>query len=657
MTKAQGNSDFQAPSNHPTRPTVGGQPAPSSAASTPPVVVSRNGLNKLQKPVLTQWPWQKWLSNWKLWVVVMLLLTTGTGAFALAVLLQLPGLPNCPAVFWPLAPASLRFECGRLAASKQTLKSLLEAIALVDSLPANHPLRGEADRMVETWSTDVLRLADDLFNQGQLNEAIAAARKIPAKASSSKLVESRIRQWQQIWARGEKIYQQAEAAMRKLNWKEAFNLAVHLLDLENEYWRTTQYEELTQRITTAREDGNKFYEAERLADAGGVDNLLKAIKLADSIRSTSYVYDAAQKLIPKYGRRLITLAETALERQDLQEALNIVNQIPEKANLEAEKQDFITLANAQASSWHSSVADLESAIAQAQGIAKGRPLYSKAQRLISRWQLEIQALAKLEKASVLAQGGSLNDLSLAIAEASQVDSSNPRWPEVQQQIQEWTATIETTQDQPILTQAEDLASRGDGSSLQAAIAQANQIGRSRALYPQAQDKIQQWTDSLQRVQDQPLLDQAQQYASAGNLASAIATANRIASGRALYNSAQASIRTWRNQLQAQQLQAQAQQSLQEAYQLANTGSVLDMANAIQVAGRVPRSSSLRAEADTAIDRWSQQLLDTARNQATSDLAAAIGLAQRIPSGAQVYREAQSQIETWKQSQTPVSVPQ
>ncbi|MFM7448220.1 MAG: hypothetical protein ACKO24_06460 [Leptolyngbyaceae cyanobacterium] len=587
----------------------------------------------------------------------MLLLTTGTGAFALAVLLQLPGLPNCPAVFWPLAPASLRFECGRLAASKQTLKSLLEAIALVDSLPENHPLRGEADRMVENWSTDVLRLADDLFNQGQLNEAISAARKIPAKASSFKLVESRIRQWQQIWARGEKIYKQAEAAMRKLNWKEAFNLAVRLLDLENEYWRTTQYEELTQRITTAREDGNKFYEAERLADAGGVDNLLKAIKLADSIRSTSYVYDAAQKLIPKYGRRLIALAETALEQQDLQEALNIVNQIPEKANLEAEKQDFITLANAQASSWHSSVTDLESAIAQAQGIAKGRPLYSKAQRLMGRWQLEMQALTKLEKARVFAQGGSLNDLSQAIAEASQVASSNPRWPEVQQQIQAWTATIETTQDQPVLTQAEDLASQGDGSSLQAAIAQANQIGRGRALYPQAQDKIQQWTDSLQRVQDQPLLDQAQQYASAGNLTSAIATANRIASGRALYNSAQASIRTWRNQLQTEQLQAQAQQTLQEAYQLANTGSVLDMANAIQVASRVPSSSSLRSEADTAIDRWSQQLLDAARNQAGSDLPGAIGLAQRIPSRARIYGEAQSQIETWKQSQTPVMAPQ
>ncbi|HEY9753280.1 MAG TPA: chromosome segregation ATPase, partial [Coleofasciculaceae cyanobacterium] len=524
-------------------------------------------------------------------------------------------------------------------------------------LPANHPLREEADRMVETWSTDVLRLADDLFNQGQLNEAIAAARKIPAKASSSKLVENRIRQWQQIWARGEKIYQQAEAAMRKLNWKEAFNLAVRLLDLENEYWRTTKYEELTQRITTAREDGNKFYEAERLADAGGVDNLLKAIKLADSIRSTSYVYDAAQKLIPKYGRRLIALAETVLEQQNLQEALNIVNQIPEKANLEAEKQDFITLANAQASSWHSSVTDLESAIAQAQGIVKGRPFYSKAQRLMSRWQLEIQALTKLEKARVLAQGGSLNDLALAIAEASQVASSNPRWPEVQQQIQEWNTTIETTQDQPVLTQAEDLASQGNASSLQAAIAQANQIGRGRALYPQAQDRIQHWTDSLQRFQDQPLLDQAQQYANAGNLASAIATANRIASGRALYNSAQASIRTWRNQLQAEQLQAQAQQTLQEAYQLANTGAVLDMANAIQVASRVPISSSLRLEADTAIDRWSQQLLDAARNQAGSDLPGAIGLAQRIPSRARVYGEAQNQIETWKQSQTPVMAPQ
>ncbi len=591
--------------------------------------------------------WQRWLANWKLWSVVMILLTSGTGVLALAVLLRLPGLPNCPAVFWPLAPASLRFECGRIAASKRSIKDLLEAIALVDSLPPDHPLRDEADRLVEVWAEDVLRLADESFNQGRLEEAISAARQIPAKTSAYRLVDERVQRWQSIWQKAEDIYRQAEAAMRKLDWKQAFNTAVRLLDLENEYWRTTKYEELNNRINTAREDGEKYYKAERLADAGGVDNLLEAIKLVDSIRRDSYIYEAAQKLIPKYGQRLLDLAQQALERRDLQEALSIVGKIPEKARLEANKQDFTVLANAQSLTWHNTVSDFEQAIAQVQQINVGRPLYRKAQQLIERWQQEIQGLAQIERSRMIAQGGTINDLQAAIAQASLIPSTNPRWQEAQQQIGAWRNQIEVAADRPILSEAELTASQGDLASLQAAIAQANQIAPGRALYREAQRKIQGWTATIQEAQDRPILEQAQQYADAGNLSAAIATAEQIRSGRSLYETAQSKVRSWRNQIQSAEAQAQAQRDLQTAFRMASTGTALDLVNAIQTADQVAGSTSLRGDADRAIEGWSRQLLDLAQNQANYDLTGAIAIAQKIPPKTSVYDEAQTLLQNWK----------
>lgn len=590
-----------------------------------------------------------WLASWQFWIILAILCATGTGGFALAVLLRLPGLPNCPTVFWPLAPASLRFECARIAASKRLPEDLLEAIALVDSLPANHPMRDEADRLVELWSEEVLKLAEELFHQGKLPQAIAAAHRIPAKASSQGLVEERIQRWERIWSKAEILYRNAESALRKLDWREAFEFAVRLLDVDNAYWQTTRYEELNAKINTAREDGKKLGRAERLVDSGVLDDLLEAIKLVKSVRKESYVYDAAQKLIPKFGRKMLDLAESFLERRDLQGALNVVSKIPPEANLDEITNDFTILATARFHVWQNTVPALEDAIAQAQRIKVNRPLYRKAQELVGRWQLEIVALKQLEHARLLAQPGTVNDLAAAITQASAIPQSNPRWDEVEQQIRKWRNEIETIEDRPILQEAEFTAGPGDILSLQAAIEQARRIAPGRALSNEAQSKIETWTAQIQRIQDQPYLDQARDYARAGHLQAAIATAEQIRSGRALYNEAQKEIRKWRNTIQAEIERAQAQRDLQEAYQRANVGLPNNLIEAIRLADRVPASTELRAEADSMINTWSQKLLDAARSQAEYDIPGAISTAQKIPSNTQIYSEVQAQIATWKKA--------
>ncbi|MFM6255829.1 MAG: chromosome segregation ATPase, partial [Dolichospermum sp.] len=93
-------------------------------------------------------------------LAAVLTLIPGTvGFLAISMLFKLPSAPNCPQIFWPLASASVRVHCARLAASKQTVNDLLQAIALVKQLPENHPLREEINRFLEQWSRDILQLA------------------------------------------------------------------------------------------------------------------------------------------------------------------------------------------------------------------------------------------------------------------------------------------------------------------------------------------------------------------------------------------------------------------------------------------------------------------------------------------------------------------
>lgn len=590
--------------------------------------------------------WRKWSRNWVLWTVLGGLISGSMGFIAVAMLLKLPAAPNCPSIFWPMASASVRLHCAQVAANKQTVDDLLEAIALVKALPTNHPLHGEINRFLEQWSLEVLNLGDTAFQAGKLQEAVAIARKIPEDVPAYQAVEKQIERWQSIWSEAEAIYQAAEAQLPEQHWHQAFMTAVRLLNIDNEYWATTKYEELKNRIETARVDGNKLAQAQSLAKTGRVANLLAAIKLAESIESNSYLYKDAQEVIPEFGHKMLDLAQEALDRRDASAAIAIANQIPESTKLQLEAQDLVSIAQAWQSAWIGTTPSLEAAIAIAQKIAAERPLYNKAQELIARWQVEIEDVAHLDRARDLAQPGTVADLTAAIAEAQLVPDTNPRSSEANQEVNRWQRQVETIEDRPFLDRAENLAILEDATSLQAAITEASQISRGRALYREAQSKIWNWTRKIQQSQDQPYLDQARLLASSGNLTSAITAAQQIRPGRALSKEAQAAINDWQGQIQARL-------NWQEARQVALQGTPETLAQAIRLARRVPTTSPLRVDVNVAIAQWSQQMLNIARSRAESDIPAGIAIASQIPRGTDAYQVAQEQIAIWQKFLNPV----
>lgn len=591
-----------------------------------------------------------WTKNWVTWAVILAFIPGSMGFVAISILFKLPSAPNCPQIFWPLASASVRLHCAQLAASKQTINDLLQAITLVKQLPENHPLRGEINRLLEEWSRDILKLADESFQAGNLEEAIATSRKIPTDVKVSELVEEQIQKWQTIWSKAEGIYQEAEQELRQRHWQSAFMLTARLLRVNNKYWSSTKYDQLNNIIVTAREDGDKLYKAEDIAKNQNLDSLLKAIKLAGTIKPDSYLYQKAQELISGFARKMLKLAQAQMKERNADRALEIARQIPPIPELQAEVDDFMVLGEAQRSAFLGTVAGLETAISQAQQIDASRDVYNEAQKLIARWQLEIEDVARLEKARNLASQGTVNDLTAAISEVQLIPGNNPRATEARQEIGRWRGQVETIEDRPYLDRAEQIAINEDVSSLQTAIAELNQVRSGRALYPEARKKIRLWTAKIERIQDQPYLDQAKALADSGNLTNAISEAQKIASsGRALSDEAQSSIDGWQEQIRAKD-------SWQKAKQVAVTGTPEALSEAIQLANRVSSRNSLRLDVNIAIDQWSQQLLEMARSQSEVDVAKAIDTAKLIPRGSSAYTDSREQIRTWRQLMIPKSPP-
>lgn len=574
---------------------------------------------------------------WPVWLAGILVALVTLAVGSAVNLLRLPNLPNCRAIFWPTATAVTRLQCAEAYATQGTVEAYLEAINLVQALPDNHPLRQEINQHVEDWSRRILDLAEESFQAGQLEAAIATAGRIPPNTAAASLVKERIQGWQGIWKQGESLYQEAETQLVQLKFQEAFSLAIQLLNLDNTYWKTTRYEELTTEITTARQDLNNLGRAKGLARQRTLKALKEAITIAQAIPKDSPVQAEAQRVLASFGQDLLAMASTALERRQATEARQMVDTIPPQLNLVAEITDMNTLIEASQLAWQDTVVGLEAAITRLQSLGSDRPLYGQAQTLIQDWHAAVQGRARLDSGRQLALGGSPSDLYGAIAEVQQISRTNPVWPEAKQAITDWRRQIETLEDQPILNQAQQLAAAGN---LTGAITTTQQIAPGRALSTEAENLRQQWRQQEQQAEDSPRLSQAQQLAAAGRLTEAIALVDSISPGRPLSDQAQAQAASWRQQLQDQQ-------NLAAADQIAQRPAVNPLLQAITLAQQVPETSPRRAEARQRIDRWSLDLLRLADQQAALNLEQAIAIARQVPPQTEAYALAQLRLRQWQ----------
>ncbi|MGC1246576.1 MAG: hypothetical protein WA865_10235 [Spirulinaceae cyanobacterium] len=592
-------------------------------------------------------------TSWQFWSIIAIIFSGGIGFIATALLLKLPAVPNCPAIFWPMASASVRIYCAQLAVNKQTVDDYLEAIELVADLPDDHPMRKEIDSNIEEWALEILKIGEKKFQAGQFKGAIAVANKIPEKVRAYEIVQERIERWRSIWAKGEKIYAQARKDLANSNWSKALREGVKLTYLDNKYWSSTQYEKLVREIQLAQEESSKLDKAYAALRRGGYENYIQAISMAQEISSGSTAYKEAQRLIEEAGNKLVTSAQERLDKRDWQGLLRIANAIPSSLKLQEQVKDWTSLANAGISASAGSVAGLERGIAQAQQVGAGRPLYSKAQSLITRWQREIEDVAHLERARQLARSGGIGELSAAIAEARLIPQYNPRYQEARGAIQEWSNQIKNAEDKPFLERANQLASFGDIGSLERAIDEVNSIAPGRPFYSEAQRKASEWRNKIQVLQDQPYLNQAETLYQSGNFPQAIEAARQIGSNRASSPDAQKIINASQKEIQQAQRESKARESLEQAVGIAEGRTPDAYVRAISLARQVPSGTKLSSQSVQYVDNWSYQILRIAQDRASNNsLNEAISIAKKVPSGTEAYQEARGNIQRWQEILQP-----
>ena len=577
---------------------------------------------------------------WQLWGILLVLCSGGVGYGATTMLLQLPKTQSCSKVFWPVASASIRLYCAQTAAEEKSVDGLLAAIDLVAVLPESHPLRPEIDRNIDRWATGILTIGEEQFQTGKLEEAIATAKRIPDNLSSKELVDEKIARWNEIWSQGEEQYQKVEEKLRDADWNGAFNWAVRLTDSPNEYWANTKYEESINNINVAQEENASLTKAQTEITSGKIEDLIVAIERADDIKESSYTYEQAQEIVATGKEKLVANIEQLIERRDWQQLLRVTPRIPRSLKLEKRAKDWRILANAGSSAQLDTVFGIEEAIEEAEKLEKNSEYYNLGQKLIKGWTSEIDGVRYLSKAREIARIPTIPNLNKAIAQARLVESSNPRYQEAREEIYGWQQKVQRIEDQPILNKAKELSYGNNVSAWRRAIAEANLISRGSPLYSEAQNYSQTWRANIQRVEDRPILDEAQSFANINNYPAAINAAKKIKSGRALYPDAQSKIDRWQQEIDGQKY-------ISQANSIARRDTPEALARAIEIARQASPESSVHSQVVRNVNDWAARILNSARQASNNSLERAIAIAEQVPAGTSSFSTAQDEIKIWQ----------
>ncbi|MBF2074451.1 MAG: hypothetical protein IGS50_11915 [Synechococcales cyanobacterium C42_A2020_086] len=591
----------------PTEFLIGGtNEAASSGSRSAPPEGTAPGSPKGDSPRPMRWRWSL------IWLAALGILG-GMGTSALIWLISLPPQIDCS------DPAQLtldmeRLYCAQEAAQTGELPKLIASLELLKQWDPDHPLYREGQRLAQEWSQQILTIARHRVKQGDLQGAEAALSHIPDSVPAYAEAQDALKRWRMYAKDADAIYAKAQTALRQKNWTVVSQQIVLMAEFERNYWEREQgADALAQQLGVEKQAWQVLLRAQNLAQSGTPAQLQQAIPVAQQIPAQSYAAAEAAASLSQWSNRLLTLGTQKWQQGKRVEALAILK-LPEQVQDTPEVKELLAFSRAyqladEALSWTwvpsiGSLLKLKEAVAAMEQIPASSPFYTQAQAHRQDWQAQYQDLVQIKYASLAAELGQRSTLTAAINQAMQVSPDRPRRVQAQTLIAFWNRQIERLEDQPQLDQAMQLARAGTIPSLQAAIQAASQIQLGRALRGRAQDLIATWRSQIQTLEDQPLFNRAVALADEGQLAQAIEVAAQIAPGRALYDDAQVAIREWRDRQIVNIQLAEDQPILDRATALAEAGN---LAAAIDVASQIGSGRVLSGQARAAIERWQLQL--------------------------------------------------
>lgn len=437
----------------------------------------------------------------------------------------------------------------------------------------------------------IVEEAREAYDEGGLDNlftALEKAKEVEEDSYSYRIAQSLITDV------GEALMAKAEENLEDRNWQAVLKIT---REIPSSLGREEEIADL-----------RKIALAGSQAQLGTVGGLEDAIAQAEQLEKDRPFYNKAQKFISRW---------------------------------EKEIEDVKIIKVAKEYSQGDSLSDLREAVAKVQEVPRENPRYEEAQQLRQQWIHTIQVREDrpiLNRAREIARRGNIKAYKDAIAKASEIGANRVLHSEARQEITQWRNEIQRIEDRPILLEAKRLANQG---RLEAAIEKAQEIAPNRALSSQARQNISQWRNEIQRIEDRPILVEATRLANQNRLEAAIEKAQEIGSNRALYPEAEEKISRWRNTIIARE-------SIEQAQDIAQTRTADSLLQAIQTIAPARNSDQYRNEAQRLTDEWSKRIYAIAIRRADeNNLENAIKVAQEIPSQSGIYPEARGKIQQWQ----------
>ena len=584
-----------APPKQPKKPRAARRLANLQKAAGRQIAAGAQGTLRTISPIAVACKWQLiWLG--------ILATAGGTAIAAFIWLSKVPPAVDCKQISsW--SAESERLSCAQQSAGSGKPEQILEAIKLVKDWTSEHPLYGQAQALMQEWSNTLLVLARDRVAQKDLKGGIALANQIPASSAVYKDAQSAVKRWREEFNKGQTLYDKILIALKKQNWDLASEHMAALSLINDPSWQD-RLSEIRQRTTDEKVAWQYLKDARSFVKSTSPDQWGRAIAITDPINRATFVWAQAKNDVLQWRNAVFGLAIVRLGKQDLVGASSLASSIPASVKLTSDNQDLIRLIRAKEVDADTDyrqpalerLAPLWLAIQLLRQINSQSPFYAQAKALLPRLDLEAQGLVQLNLASTLSNVQQRSTLQLAIAQAQQIPLKHPRRLHAQTLLAQWRKEAEWMEDRPVLRQAQQLAKTGKIDPLRSAVALASLVKPQRALSQEAQSSIVDWTVQIQTIEDKPILDEAKAVATSGRLGQAIQVAARVQSGRALYGEAQSLMGEWVYQIQL----VEDRPILNQAAGLASGGY---LTRAIDVASQISPRRALYREAQGAISRW------------------------------------------------------
>ena len=290
---------------------------------------------------------------------------------------------------------------------------------------------------------------------------------------------------------------------------------------------------------------DQLYCAEQIASGQKTEDLRRAMVVVNGVPRNHPLRDNSDRLLEFWGSEILRRAEAEFQAGNLQEATEIAMQIPHQV-------DQRNLAVETVRQWEEAWAEAEDLYRQAEEFLDAGAWLRALET--SRILLQIDneywtttryrdLIRTIQASREAQQRENKQDEKVARSELNTTDNS------VNEFINRWELEQEQ-EDRARLQQAREFASAGTADGLQAAIAEAQQILYGTESYEQAQVAIAQWRTDIDRIQDQPHLDRAAQFADSGNWDAAIEEARNVSWDSELYEEARDNISAGQRQADA-----------------------------------------------------------------------------------------------------------